>query len=50
MAYNESTRNYDTILFTREIFYLAVGCALFLAIHWLKGVSNRITEKTSALA
>jgi hypothetical protein len=27
---------YDTILFRREMFYLVVGCALLLAIDWLK--------------
>ncbi len=51
MAYNESTRYNDTILFTKEVFYLAVGCALFLAIHWLKErlFLNESPEKLSGL-
>jgi hypothetical protein len=36
MAYNEPAGNYGTMLFTKEVFYLAVGCTLLLAIHWLR--------------
>ncbi len=38
MAQNKSrgkARN-DTTLFTREVFYLAVGCGLLFAAQWLK--------------
>lgn len=39
---------YDRILLSREMFYLAVGCALLLAIHWLKDRAflNESAEKT----
>lgn len=40
MAHNEST-GHDTMLFTREVFYLAVGCALLLSIDWLKDLFRR---------
>jgi hypothetical protein len=50
MAYNEPTGNYSTTLFTKEVFYLAVGCAFLLAIQWLKEKMflNESPEKTSA--
>ena len=36
MAHNESRGHHGTILIIRELLYLAVGCALLLAIHWPK--------------
>jgi hypothetical protein len=40
MANNEST-GHDTTLFTTELFYLAVGCALLLAVDWFKDLIRR---------
>ncbi len=38
----------DTTLLTKEVFYLAVGCGLLLAVQWLKDkvFSNESSDKT----